>query len=121
MEKLMEELVNIGKLTEELMNVYLVQHLCNDGSYEVVAITSTEEKAFEAMKADYCRKMGYEPGHVTGKCVERHGYNFWTETLYQNRVEFGENGFVDFEPVGERRYAIACCVVDNPYWFRKEA
>jgi len=104
------------------MLVYLVQHLCDDGSYEVAAITSTEEKAFEAIDAEYCRATGHKPGCKEGMCETRHGHNLWFEDVYQHQIEFETNDdFHDYERFGERRYAIAECEVDNPYWFRKEA
>ena len=114
-------------MENERLFVYLVQHLCDDGSYEVVAITSTEEKAFDAIDVNYYRKTGHEPGFKEGMCSERHGRNYWTETVYQNQIDYEEfvklekNGFRDYELLGERRYAIACCEVDDPYWFGKGA
>lgn len=92
------------------MTVYLLQLLLPD-EYEVIAITSTFDNAVKAAM-HYSKKV--HDDHILEKelhPIERHERPVWFLDIHNDSASWDQE--VD-------RYAIAECIVDDPYWFGKE-
>lgn len=111
--------------------VYLVQSRdggeLNDSEYQVVALTSSVEKAVAAARADFNAKyyFGDKPEYEYYERISKSHFENGAPLLVVNKwVEcFHENIFYEYHvgvcTLHDLYYAIVRCEVDDPYYFSK--